>query len=804
VSTQDHTKLSERIADKIDEVLHRPEETPATAPSPAAQPPNRNLGAQPGASPTLGGDPVTPAAAATDTASGSYAAQIYDQLVELFGSTSASERFVMEFPGRVLDPTVYAYPITGPYSPLAKPQIVAEEEFRLTDGLFDMAATKDLRGIVNGPNGDQLSTSYVEALNLLVPQVTDAEVRYAVDKETLRGWLSALVGTGQVSADGTPERASRIELYEQKSAAYNERLLAWRKDKETWYQQAVSAADPEAALDVYARQVSENAQMREGEIAALWDDLVARGYYHEVREALGFLDVATPAEILDQAKAAMRQSGLSSLDETETIYPVQLQPSDWFNDLVSDFSPVDLLLDPASIQATLAAKQTELEGLQQQIGGLLAQQTGDKNALQSQVDAARTAVDDATTKLTTAFTQNTITAVKMYLAAKSGSGTDPGAKLPDDKAFLADLNKTQKPNQPPITDQQWNEITTGLANVASAQQQLTETSGRLAQLLSAEAAATVTDARTAAAALQTRIAALTSQINALNAMLDSAQGQQVLAASGAAATAAAAAGGTSTGLFDPKGTPYATGLLPAKPDAAHSTAIAAPSSSLLPSQIQGNWETVVIRASSSENQTMSDLHSDSSTTSFSVNLFFGSVSGTSTSDHATDASSASAANADIAIGMLVSKVEIDRGGWFQPDIFAHGDSFARLSKDTPAQGLPGYPTGFIVAKDVTIVLSLSGSDSTKSDAVADAAQSTSGGFLCFSVASSSASHDEHHQTAAAAYDNSVVVRIPQPQIIGWFLETVAGVASPEYDKLPPGYPPPSAAVPPEPALAATV
>ena len=140
----------------------------------------------------------------------SYVAQIYDQLKALFGATSTTSDFIMEFPGRVLDATSYAYPITGPYSALAKPQIVAEAEFRLTDSLFDLPNASADRAIVNGPNGQQLSLAYQRALNLFVPQVTKAEATYAGDKEKLRAWLNELVDAGQ-GKDGTPVKATRME-----------------------------------------------------------------------------------------------------------------------------------------------------------------------------------------------------------------------------------------------------------------------------------------------------------------------------------------------------------------------------------------------------------------------------------------------------------------------------------------------------------------------------------------------------------------------------------------------------------------
>ena len=64
--------------------------------------------------------------------------QIYHQLVSLFGARSESSPFLMEFPRRVPDVTSDAYPVTGPYSAMAKPQVVSEAESRLTDSMFHL------------------------------------------------------------------------------------------------------------------------------------------------------------------------------------------------------------------------------------------------------------------------------------------------------------------------------------------------------------------------------------------------------------------------------------------------------------------------------------------------------------------------------------------------------------------------------------------------------------------------------------------------------------------------------------------
>src|SRR5688500_6777954 len=92
--------------------------------------------------------------------------QLYAKMREIFG-TAGNELFVLEWPARALDETTYLFDVPDVYANLTKPQPVAEADFRLADGMIDVAT------LVGGPNGEQLSVAYQQALNQLVPAFTD-------------------------------------------------------------------------------------------------------------------------------------------------------------------------------------------------------------------------------------------------------------------------------------------------------------------------------------------------------------------------------------------------------------------------------------------------------------------------------------------------------------------------------------------------------------------------------------------------------------------------------------------------------
>lgn len=51
---------------------------------------------------------------------------------------------------------------------------------------------------------------------------------------------------------------------------------------------------------------------------------------------IAYLDSGMSAQTLEDARVALRSSGVSSLDRTRTIYPVSFEPSDWYKYLLPE------------------------------------------------------------------------------------------------------------------------------------------------------------------------------------------------------------------------------------------------------------------------------------------------------------------------------------------------------------------------------------------------------------------------------------------------------------------------------------
>lgn len=720
--------------------------------------------------------------------------QVYDKMLEIFG-TSGNQIFTMEWPARVLDETTYAYDVSSVYSGLTKPQPVTEAEFRLSNGLLDVSP------IVAGPNGKQLSTSYETALNRFTPGYPEAQVQYQSDKETLRAWLLEEVSGEYLDDSKTmqPMKGSRIEIYTILNQRYLDAVSAWDESKTARMEAAQGAGD--GALDEYARWLAETAPAVEAGLEAKFADLLVKGYYHEIRSALATLDVESVGESLEKAKTSMRASGMSSLDETETIYPVQFQPQDWFKGLSTDFQSEDLLMDPMALQSELLQKQQQIAQLQEQYTFLQSGHTGDEADLQEKADACRNVLDTALSGLTQIYGENTITVARMYFASTK-------EKDADKTGLDAALEKSGVEKKDPLSDTQWNELKSGMAAVSTAQQNLTAAGRNLVTVQVAEATAKTTDNKQLMEQLQTQMAQLQSQVQSLQLTLFSAQGQAKMAALNSATD------GTVT--YTTETAPDAAGKLTNYP--------------LLPTPMPapGQFFDVVFHFTEDSSNTTSSAQAASSQSSYDVDLFFGSASGSTQNTEGSAASSFDVRHCDIQIGFRVMKVTMDRGGWFDPTVFDDTSDLAHLpatytpvSSGAPkvsgyldanaakefaataaAQILPAYPVSFIVAKDVTIVLN----DSTATDATvasaASAATSNSGGCFCFSVSSSSASSSSSHSAVSSSIGKNMIIKIPGPQILGWFSEYIPADVSERYNGMPTGFIPtkPAASTPAAPHL----
>ena len=158
-------------------------------------------------------------------------------------------------------------------------------------------------------------------------------------------------------------------------------------------------------LDAVTRELARITPIRKAELAAKHADAVVRGYSHNIRQYLSYMDIKSSAEILQDAKDALREAASSSLDSAMKVYPVQMSPIDWFQGLSTSFTMEDLTSDPELIYQQVNLLQTRLTVLK-------GPPTIDIQALQKDVDDAQKLQDEAMKALLSKYTNSVIAIAK--------------------------------------------------------------------------------------------------------------------------------------------------------------------------------------------------------------------------------------------------------------------------------------------------------------------------------------------------------------------------------------------------------
>jgi len=184
-----------------------------------------------------------------------------------------------------------------------------------------------------------------------------------------------------------------------------------------------------------------------------------------------------------------------------------------------------------------------------------------------------------------------------------------------------------------------------------------------------------------------------------------------------------------------------------------------------------------------------------------VNFWFGGYSSSNSSSQSSFKQFTKNTNATVQIGMNVAKVGIERE-WFNPGVFALTKDMFNVSEtlisptknytevsterlsDMATGGyiFPCYPTAMVIARDISIKVSLTDNkDSSFADA-SEAHASSGGGFLFFSGSSSTSSSSSQTGAHTQSTASTVTIKFDTPQIIGYYMEATPTDKSVSLDK----------------------
>ncbi len=268
--------------------------------------------------------------------------QIYEELALVFGGTNPNQCFTMLMPSTNLNPNTYRYDTSQ-----LKPDLVKRAESELVDQMFDIAR------LSGSSNGQKLSSQYLQALSVLVPNF---DPKMSARKKEVYDILNMPVPEGALLG-GKPYSGTLKDYY-------FALLEEWTMVKQAWEQK------------MYEKKESlkkENPATANEEFGE-WYDMISEGELAKVNAAMGKLVATFPPSEMNAILDVLESGPGSELDEAANLahnmrmaspnggyfYPVELVPKDWFLDLKSDEDLVNLLKDPEFIADALRVKRQGL------------------------------------------------------------------------------------------------------------------------------------------------------------------------------------------------------------------------------------------------------------------------------------------------------------------------------------------------------------------------------------------------------------------------------------------------------------
>ena len=187
----------------------------------------------------------------------------------------------------------------------------------------------------------------------------------------------------------------------------------------------------------------------------------------------------------------------------------------------------------------------------------------------------------------------------------------------------------------------------------------------------------------------------------------------------------------------------------------------------------------------SKNRDESQLTSSAGSSQAHVSGFFYSAAVSKESSSSNSTNDDFTQSTKIEVGFRASKVTIQRGGWFRPELLDDSKDMYKVGGEDEekfTQVFPSYPTAFIVVKDVTIKVSMSSEKISDATAYLQENSSASCSFFCFSASKTRSSTMNSHSHYSCATSDGVIIRIPGPQILFWILEKVGEDETTAYPK----------------------
>ena len=245
------------------------------------------------------------------------------------GNEPTQQRLVLLMPGKV--PSYYDYFPGDAYEAyLENPDYGYTDQQvtippRVMESMFALADIIPGRYPLRGAEtGESMAIIYEDILNKM--EVIGFDKKTQTEKQR---YVTAISYLAEEIPDplNVTQNVTRFQLYRRSQELYNTRRLEMeeRIERERTNNPGI----------VFERWFQRNYPTLKSQVEGAYTEWLIFGQKEIVELYKSYLDVESPGVDLEEARMALRASGLSSLDRTRTVYPVSFVPSNWYRYLTN-------------------------------------------------------------------------------------------------------------------------------------------------------------------------------------------------------------------------------------------------------------------------------------------------------------------------------------------------------------------------------------------------------------------------------------------------------------------------------------
>ncbi len=688
----------------------------------------------------------------------------YKQVNDVIGGDNPNQFLTLLFPGIALSKTDFEYDYE---KNAAKGPVVEANESRLANKLYDPFH------ISGADNGRTLPYQYKSALDALTPIINP---NIAVAKNQLRDLILSQYPYKLTKEDDDNEINTFQEVFFSLYDDYVKEMVEWSKEQTEHQNSAYAEAEEEFRKKGL---IKDNIYEKDDKGEPLHDDKLIKEFNRTVNDkyltwyetygisALNVVnqkmskllsvfsvnDMKIIEGILDSGVGAELQEARQTLTNTRKltpdggyVYPVKFNPTNWFEYLDTSFPYTDLLDSPSIIADELGALYKRRNLLSQKIKALT-----DALPKDGELSKAKEKLDEAYNTYQTAFDG-------LDTAGKDGLKSFTNGILGLVCGLSSTADETEKGKK-----------------VAEQLAEAKTTSGKIQEIISG--------LFTSGAAVTTAVSDLESKITAYNTAV---QNATELKNKAALSTSLQMLNNDLANVKEEIQTLEGKLKLSAM---AGTDADADPTPNATPPGYSSFF--IEYECHSEEQQTEEEI--STSTTTKSSGCWIFKTKKTETGIKTDSESFFSSSDTSIKIGMNIAKVGIERA-WFNPGVFTISGDMYRLSSAKVSQTYTGeanydpnnyifpcFPVAMLIARDITVKLSTSEVATGLSIHDFEKKVGDSKGLLFFNKGNGSATSSKKDESKTTSDSYVVTVRIPTPQVIGFYLENTPADKSTKYE-----------------------